>query len=202
MRFLDVWYTRIDAEDLLAELAGRDDKATVKAAQKGLAKARTRTSLGSLSKFAERVDGGYRIKQQPPVIVRPPEAMYGDLEQIIRQGLSRLCALAVTRAASRARPLPLRGLRPQGRRRRLGRDRGVHGPADGRPRRRPAVPAGQGSGHVRARPVCGRRRVRAAGRAGGSGPARHAGRQRPVPRLGDRDRARAGASSTSASCAT
>src|SRR3954462_7431884 len=63
MRFLEVWYARIDAEDLLAELTVRDDKATVKAAQKGLAKARTRTSLGSLSKFAERVDGSYRIRQ-------------------------------------------------------------------------------------------------------------------------------------------
>jgi uncharacterized protein (DUF2252 family) len=88
MRFLEVWYARIDAEDLLSELTGRLDKATVKAAQKNLAKARKRTSLGSLSKFAERVDDGYRIKQQPPVIVRPPDARYGDLEQIVRQGLS------------------------------------------------------------------------------------------------------------------
>jgi uncharacterized protein (DUF2252 family) len=88
MRFLEVWYARIDAEDLLSELTGRLDKATIKAAQKNLAKARKRTSLGSLSKFAERVDDGYRIKQQPPVIVRPPDARYGDLEQIVRQGLS------------------------------------------------------------------------------------------------------------------
>src|SRR3954467_11911316 len=47
MRFLEVWYARSDAEDLLAELAGSEDKATVKAAQRGLAKARKRTSLGS-----------------------------------------------------------------------------------------------------------------------------------------------------------
>ena len=66
MRFLDVWYARIDADKLLAELTAAADKATVKAAQKNLAKARKRTSLGSLSKFAQRVDGGYRIKQQPP----------------------------------------------------------------------------------------------------------------------------------------
>ena len=51
-----------------------------------LAKAQTRTSLGSLSKYAQPVDGGYRIKQQPPVIVRPPETMHDDFEQIIRQG--------------------------------------------------------------------------------------------------------------------
>jgi uncharacterized protein (DUF2252 family) len=88
MRFLEVWYARLDAEDVLAELSDREDKATIKATQKALAKARKRTSLGSLSKFAEQVGDGYRIKQQPPVIVRPPEANYGDFEQLIRQGLA------------------------------------------------------------------------------------------------------------------
>ena len=88
MRFLDVWYTRFDADKLIAELAPTADKAAVKSARKALAKAQTRTSLGSLSKFAQRVDGGYRIKQQPPVIVRPPETMSDDFEQIIRQGLA------------------------------------------------------------------------------------------------------------------
>ncbi len=87
MRFLDVWYTRIDAETLLEELARKEKKATIKAAQKGLAKARKRTSLGSLSKFAERTRGGYRIKQQPPVIVRPPELMQEDAERLVRQGV-------------------------------------------------------------------------------------------------------------------
>ena len=84
MRFLDVWYARIDADTLLAELSAAD----AKSAQKTLAKAQTRTSLGSLAKFAQRVNGGYRIKQQPPLIVRPPEDSYGDFEQIIRQGLT------------------------------------------------------------------------------------------------------------------
>jgi uncharacterized protein (DUF2252 family) len=88
MRFLEVWYARIDAEQLVTELAARGDKATIKAAQTNLAKARKRTSLGSLSKFAQRVDGGYRIKEQPPVIVRPPDSMYGDFQQIVRQGLA------------------------------------------------------------------------------------------------------------------
>ena len=88
MRFLDVWYTRIDADKLLSNLRGATGKDQVKAAQKMLAKARTRTSLGSLEKFAERVDGGYRIKQQPPVIVRPPETIGEHFEEIIRQGLA------------------------------------------------------------------------------------------------------------------
>ena len=32
--------------------------------------------------------GGYRIKQQPPTIVRPPETMSADFDQVIRQGLT------------------------------------------------------------------------------------------------------------------
>jgi len=88
MRFLDVWYTRIDVEEKFADLAPTTDKATIKAAQKNLAKARRKTSLGSLGKFATKVDGGYRIKQQPPVIVRPPEFMHAEAEQLVRQGLT------------------------------------------------------------------------------------------------------------------
>ena len=87
-RFLEVWYARVDAETLLADLAPTEDKATIRAAQANLAKARKKTSLGSLSKFAEKVGDGFRIRQQPPVIVRPPKEMYGDFEQIIRQGLA------------------------------------------------------------------------------------------------------------------
>ncbi len=87
MRFLDVWYARFDADTLLTEFGPKVKKADRKSARKLLAKAQTRTSLGSLSKFAERVDGTYRIKQQPPLIVRPPEAQGPAFEQVIRQGL-------------------------------------------------------------------------------------------------------------------
>jgi uncharacterized protein (DUF2252 family) len=88
MRFLDIWYARFDADKLIADLVPSTDKAAIKSARKALAKAQTRTSLGSLSKFAQRVDGGYRIKQQPPVIERPPETQTVEFEQIIREGLA------------------------------------------------------------------------------------------------------------------
>ena len=88
MRFLDVWYTRFDADKLIADLAPTVDKAVTKSLQKALGKAQTRTSLGSLSKLAQRVDGGYRIKQRPPAIVRPPETMSDEFEQVVRQGLA------------------------------------------------------------------------------------------------------------------
>jgi uncharacterized protein (DUF2252 family) len=88
MRFMDVWYKRFDAEELIHEFGPKVKKAERKSARKVLAKAQTRTSLGSLSKFAERVEGRYQIKQQPPLIVRPPEAESPAFEQVIRQGLT------------------------------------------------------------------------------------------------------------------
>jgi uncharacterized protein (DUF2252 family) len=88
MRFLDVWYTRLDADRVIEQLAGTADKTAIKRARKALAKAETRTSLGSLAKFAEQTDDGYRIKQQPPVIVRPPETMTAAFQKVIEQGLA------------------------------------------------------------------------------------------------------------------
>jgi len=88
MRFMDVWYARLDADKLVQDLAAKGDPATLKRSQKELAKAHKRTSLGSLGKLATRVDGGYRIKQRPPVVVRPPELIRDEAEQLVRDGLA------------------------------------------------------------------------------------------------------------------
>lgn len=88
MRFLDVWYRRFEADDLLALLRPTADKAAIKATKRNLAKARKRTSLGSLSKFAEQVDGRYRIRQQPPLVVRPPESRGGEFDDLVHRGLA------------------------------------------------------------------------------------------------------------------
>ena len=113
MRFLDVWYTRVDVDELFASLTADADAATIKAAQKSLSKARSRTSLGSLSKLATKVDGDDRIKQQPPIIVPPPGHERTDAEQLVRQGLidyestltptAASCSTTTTTRTSRAR---------------------------------------------------------------------------------------------------
>ena len=85
------YLVRADRRRQAARGAGpRSDKADVKAPKKSLAKARKRTSLGSLAKFAERVDGGYRIRQQPPVIVRPPETIYAETRRSSARGSSTM----------------------------------------------------------------------------------------------------------------
>jgi len=80
MPTMDIWYARLSEEDLLSAVkhAARALKRTEKASaakkaqkrtQKTAEKAHTRDSLQALSKLAERVDGGYRIVSQPPIVV-------------------------------------------------------------------------------------------------------------------------------------
>ncbi len=87
MRFMDIWYARVDVDELFAELRATEDKATRKAAKKTAKKARRRTSVGSLAKLTERTGDGFRIKELPPVVVRPPAERREEFDAIVRQGL-------------------------------------------------------------------------------------------------------------------
>jgi uncharacterized protein (DUF2252 family) len=49
-------------------------------------KARTRTSLGALKRFADRVDGTWQIKPEPPLIVRYPR------DEEVAEGLRQIFA--------------------------------------------------------------------------------------------------------------
>ena len=80
---LDVWYSRVDADELLemararlaaAKKAQRETNvARLKIAEKGLAKARTRDSLQAAGKLTEIVDSSRRIVDQPPLVMHFPE---------------------------------------------------------------------------------------------------------------------------------
>jgi uncharacterized protein (DUF2252 family) len=95
MRTMDVWYARLDEQELksaissvggpprAAKEAGKQPKGARKAAKeearlagrarkralKTAEKAHTRDSLQALSKLGELVDGRYRIVSQPPVVI-------------------------------------------------------------------------------------------------------------------------------------
>src|SRR4051812_44110533 len=64
MRTLEVWYSHLDEEAILAgaKLGAKtkSDARAVRRSQKAIDKAHTRDSLQALSKLAERVDGEYR----------------------------------------------------------------------------------------------------------------------------------------------
>lgn len=70
--FLDVWYQSLDVDSVLTAVATTGSKKARKAAAKGVRKARSRTHLGTLAKLAEHVDGRWRIRHDPPVVVTYP----------------------------------------------------------------------------------------------------------------------------------
>ena len=69
MRTLDVWYARLEVDQLLAEMRGEMKKGMVRRTEQTLGKARTRDSLAAYSKLTEIVDGEPRIAADPPLIV-------------------------------------------------------------------------------------------------------------------------------------
>jgi uncharacterized protein (DUF2252 family) len=77
MRNLDLWYARIDVEDVLTELASFATAKEQKRADKNLAKTKTKDSLKAFAKLTEIVDGEARIVGDPPVVT-PIEDILGD----------------------------------------------------------------------------------------------------------------------------
>lgn len=81
MRELDVWYSRVVADDVLRVLrntkrAPREDRV-----QAALAKARTRDNLHAAGKMTEVVDGVRRIVDQPPLIMHFEE--HRDIDEVL-----------------------------------------------------------------------------------------------------------------------
>jgi hypothetical protein len=93
---LDVWYARMEVDDVVAESAGRVSGADVKAARRMAAKARRKDSSRALSRLTEVVDGRLRITSAPPLIERIddllPEADAHDLEDRIQAILDAYAA--------------------------------------------------------------------------------------------------------------
>ena len=62
MRFLDAWYTSIDAEEVVERLSTPGAHRALKV------KAPRKTNVGAMSKLVESVDWGYRIANDPPLL--------------------------------------------------------------------------------------------------------------------------------------
>jgi uncharacterized protein (DUF2252 family) len=91
-RDIDVWYSRIDADELQQQLTTQLDGGARKRLARALEKARTRDSLQAFGKLTEMLDGRLRIRAEPPLLVPLrdvlPETEERDLESAFR-GLIR-----------------------------------------------------------------------------------------------------------------
>jgi len=75
MKYLDVWYSRIDERGILDNISIEMRKV----AEKWMAKARGRSNLQILGKMAELVDNQHRIVETAPLIVREQRTQDGQL---------------------------------------------------------------------------------------------------------------------------
>jgi uncharacterized protein (DUF2252 family) len=83
---IEVWYARLDIDELFAELSDSLGGAMRKQAAANIAKARTRDSSHALGKLTEVVDGSRRIISDPPLI-QPVEELYdgADHDAIVQE---------------------------------------------------------------------------------------------------------------------
>ena len=77
--FLDVWYTHVDIEPVLAQFRSQLKAKRYKEAEKLLAKAHTADSMKAMGKLTTVVDGQRRIISDPPMIV-PVEEVFADVQ--------------------------------------------------------------------------------------------------------------------------
>jgi len=83
MRFLKVWYSRIDVDEVSRVFDALQPKQAVRRRHRDIAKAHRRTSLKAFLKMCDQVEGQYRIRPAHPVIVRFPIERYpGVLEEL------------------------------------------------------------------------------------------------------------------------
>jgi len=92
MNFLGVWYSHVDVRDRVQAAAETATKSERKIAKKTMAKARRKTNVGALDRLAERVDGKWQIKDEPPLIVHADitPARRKELNSFYRQYLESL----------------------------------------------------------------------------------------------------------------
>jgi uncharacterized protein (DUF2252 family) len=91
MRNLDLWYARIDLEDIVREFNAAGTAEQRKRLEKNVDKTKTKDSLKAFSKLTEVVDGEVRIISDPPLLVPISELAGQDADQVTAafQGLIR-----------------------------------------------------------------------------------------------------------------
>jgi uncharacterized protein (DUF2252 family) len=80
MSNLAVWYSRLNATEMAANLRSQSDKKQAKAIERTAAKAQTKDSMKAFAKLTHEVDGEPRIISDPPLIV-PIAELVDDMQR-------------------------------------------------------------------------------------------------------------------------
>jgi len=89
MRFLQVWYSRIDVDEVSRLFDALQTKKAVRRRHRDIKKAQRSTSLRAFLKMCEQVEGQYVIRPAHPVIVRFPIERYPDMLEELRSAVAQ-----------------------------------------------------------------------------------------------------------------
>jgi len=88
MRFLKVWYSRIDVDEVTRLFDALQPKTAVRRRRRDIANAHRRTSLKAFLKMCDQVEGQYRIRPAHPVIVRFPIERHPEILEELRHAIA------------------------------------------------------------------------------------------------------------------
>jgi uncharacterized protein (DUF2252 family) len=96
MRTLDVWYARLEAEEIIRQLRraakGSDQRRRVRSRERDISKAAARTNLQAAGRMSRLVDGRPQFVPQPPVVERLDDLLPDDQRHRLEDGLTDLVA--------------------------------------------------------------------------------------------------------------
>jgi len=87
---MDLWYARIDVEQLFEDVKGAATAEQRKRTEKNIERARTKDSLKAFGKLTHEVDGEPRIVSDPPLIVPLSELVEPDMAAKAHEALAGL----------------------------------------------------------------------------------------------------------------
>ena len=106
MTNLDVWYAHLNVEETFNEYRNQATADEIKRFDKNLAKAHSKDNMKAFAKLTEQVDGEYRIKSDPPLIVSLRDLFEGEAYDELRAWIGdRLRAYRKTLQPDRRRLL-------------------------------------------------------------------------------------------------
>ena len=105
MRTLDVWYARLEADDVIERIRAEAAATAANRLQRDITKARARDSQLAYSRLTTIVDGEPRIAAHPPLVVPADQLLQGEARdryiQVIGEFLTRYRALQAAVASGR-----------------------------------------------------------------------------------------------------
>lgn len=87
LRTLDLWYLRVDVEEIMAQVRAQATGKVLARAEKNIAKSQAKDSLRAFAKLTETVDGELRIRNDAPRIIRIHDLVPPDVRDAVQEQL-------------------------------------------------------------------------------------------------------------------